>query len=244
MRQLPPYPTRSGRSCVADRRIAAALLLACALVPFVRTEAHAAPPSDDALTRYRVALTALPPLRNIVFRYTESRSGPTRALAEEHRVYRRADGEERNETIAVNGVEVVPAIVHYASKPIWPYDVRQFAVYTLTYNVLAQGQTVVSGKRAYGFSTVLTTPGDFAVTGLYLDVARYLPLRETFTVTGGDCRGNGSIDFAPFGPAWLPTTASVTCSVAQDNSTFKESIVFHDYAFVQVLPPDVFGGRP
>jgi hypothetical protein len=205
--------------------------------------AQTAGPADVAIARYRAALDRLPPLRNVVFRYTESRSGPTRALAEEHRVYRRADGLERNETVAVNGAQVVPPIVRYSNKPVWPYDPRAFGVNPADYNVLSTGPTIVNGKRALGYSTVRTTTGDFSVTGLYLDVIRFLPLRETFAVSGGGCSGNGSIDFAPVGPAWLPTTVSVSCSVAQGGSTFKESIVFTDYTFPPTLPPDVFGGR-
>ncbi len=206
--------------------------------------AQPTPAADLALTRYQTALVALPPIGNIVFRYSESRSGPTRALAEEHRVYRRDDGEERNETTAVNGAKVVPAIVRFSSQPVWPYDVREFTVDGPTYNVLPLGTTVVGGKRAFGFSTVRATPGDFAITGLYLDTVRYLPLRETFEVSGGGCAGSGSIDFGPVGAHWLPTTASVSCAVAPNAAAFKESISFSEYAFPETLPPDVFGGRP
>jgi hypothetical protein len=222
-------------------RTFAAAALALALLPAAAAAQTQSSP-DAALARYRAALDALPLLGNMVFRYSENRSGPTRVLEEEHRVYRRADGEERNETVMVNGAQVVPAIVRYLHKPVWPYDVRQFAVDGGSYNIVSLGRTVVAGKRVVGFSTVRATTGDFAITALYLDPTRYLPLRETFAVAGGGCSGNGSIDFAPFGSAWLPTAVSVNCSVAQDATSFKESIVFADYAFVAVLPPDVFGG--
>lgn len=230
---------------MADRRTIAslAITLAVAWVP-TAVSAQPSPAADITLTRYHTALEALPPLGNVVFRYSETRSGPTRALAEEHRVYRRADGEERNETIAVNGTQVVPAIVRFVSRPVWPYEVRQFVVDSLTYNVLTLGTTVVGGKRVFGFSTVRATPGDFAITGLYLDVTRYLPLRETFEVSGGGCAGNGSIDFVAVGALWLPTSASVSCAVAPAGTAFKESITFSDYAFPETLPPDVFGGKP
>lgn len=260
MPRLKQFPTPSGWHCVADRfgtvrralaatpaplAIAAAIAAALALAQsgakgqIVSTPAVA----GDALTRYRAALDRLKPLGNIVFMYVESRSGPTRALEEEHRVYRRADGEERNETTAVNGAQVVPAIVRYSSKPVWPYDVHSFVVDTSEYNVVRLSNAVVGGKRALAFSTVRTTTGDFSVTGLYLDPLRYLPVRETFAVTGGGCTGTGTIDFAPVGGRWLPASVSVSCSVTQDEASFKEKITFSDYTFVQTLPPDVFGGR-
>lgn len=221
---------------------AAALVLIVVLVAPVRAEPNST--SDEILTRYRAALDALPPLGNLVFQYTESRSGPTRALQEEHRVYRRADGEERNETIAVNGAQLIPPIVRFSDKAQWPYDVRAFAVTAGEYNVMALGTSIVGGKHAYGFSTVRTTTADFSVTGLYLDTTRYLPVRETFSATGGGCSGTGSVDFAPFGARWLPTAATVNCALEQGGATFRESIVFSDYAFPAELPPDVFGGHP
>lgn len=219
------------------------LALAAAAVPAFAS-AQTLPSPDPVLVRYKSALGRLPQIANIVFQYSESRSGPTRALEEEHRVYRRSDGEERNETIGVNGAAVVPAIVRYATKPVWPYDVRAFVVDPADYNVLATGRTIVTGKRAYGYSTVRVAPTDFSVTGLYLDVVRYLPLRMTFEVTGGGCSGKGSIDFGPVGVQWLPTSANVSCSVAQGAGTFKESVTFTDYAFPVTLPPDVFEAAP
>jgi len=219
-----------------------AAAIALASVPGASAAAPV-PPIDVLQARYRSELEALPPLGNVVFRYQESRSGPTHVREEEHRVYRRDDGEERNETLAVNGAPVVPAIVRLVSQPVWPYDVREFAVDTPEYAVLSLGATQVFGRRAYALSSVRTTPGDFAVTRVYLDALRFLPLREAFDVSGGSCAGSGTIDFAPADDRWLPTSVSVTCTVAPGGSEFKESISFSDYTFPQTLPPDVFGGR-
>ena len=197
---------------------------------------------DATLDRYRAALEQLSPLRDMVFQYTESRSGPARTIVEEHRVYRRADGAERNETIAVNGSSVVPAIVRYGTTAQWPYDVRAFAVDAAAYSSLPIGEAVVAGRRAIGYSVVRTTSGDFSVTRLYLDAARALPVREIFDVSGGGCTGTGSVDFGPVAGNWLPTSTKVSCTVAESGNTFKETIRFHDYAFPQALPPDVFQG--
>jgi len=193
------------------------------------------------LDRYRAALAALPPLKDMVFQYSESRTGPTRTLVELHRVYRRVDGAERNETIAVNGEIVVPAIVHYSTRPDWPYDVRAFAVSSDDYDLLPIGPKLVNGKRAYGISAVRTTTGDFSVTGIFLDETSWLPLRETFAVTGSGCTGTGSIDFARGGGTWLPTSTQVSCTVGTGGATFKESIAFSSFTFPPSLPSDIFG---
>lgn len=196
------------------------------------------------IDRYRAALAALPPLKDMVFQYSESRTGPTRTLVELHRVYRRVDGAERNETIAVNGEAVIPAIVHYSTRPDWPYDVRAFAVSPDEYDLMPIGPKLVNGKRAYGISAVRTTTGDFAVTGVFLDETTWLPLRETYSVTGSGCTGTGSINFGRSGGTWLPTSTQVSCTVGTGGATFKESIAFSGYTFPPSLPADIFGAAP
>ena len=196
------------------------------------------------LSAYHDALAALPPLGNIAFQYSEVRSGPTRTIEEEHSVYRSGDGNERNETVAVNGTPVVPALVRLSASDVWAYDVRRFDVDESEYNVMSLGVVTVTGKRALGFSTVRTTPGDFSITGLYLDLRSRLPLRETFEVQGGGCAGSGTIDFEPVAATWLPIAVSVSCTVGSGGDTFKESIHFSGYRFPRVIPPDVFTGAP
>lgn len=202
--------------------------------------AKPAPPADP-IAAYAAALDKLPPMGNVVFTYSETRTGPTRTLVEDHRVYRSADGNERNETTAVNGTPVTPVIVRIATKPVWPYDVRRFAVGPDAYNILPLGLSKVAGKRVTTFSTVRTSAGDFSITGLYLDPVRFLPVRETFQVAGSGCTGNGSIDFGQVGARWLASAATVTCAIGQGGATFKESIRFSSYQFLKVLPPDIFG---
>ena len=224
---------------------AAALCLLAFALPLAAAAAQVAETPDALLARYRAQIEQVAPIRDVVFQDTERRTGPTRTIVEEHRVYRRADGAERNETIAVNGSAVVPAIVRFTTKAAWPYDVRAFALTSADYTARPIGAAVVDGRHAVGYSTVRTSAGDFAVTRLYLDAARALPLREAFTVSGGGCAGSGSIDFGPVSGAWLPLSARVSCTVAAatangGTSRFKESIAFHDYAFPNALPPDVF----
>jgi hypothetical protein len=223
------------------RSFALAAGIIAAAAPAAFAQPPTTTPSDSGLAAYRAALDALPTPGAMVFQYTESRIGPSRALAEVHRVYRGADGEERNETISVDGEPVVPAIAHFSQSAIWPYDVRAFAVQDPDYVVMALGPAVVNGKRTSSFSTVRATVGDFSVTRLYLDPLRHLPVRETFNATGSDCTGSGSIDFGPVDRRWMPTTVAVSCSVASGGATFKETIKFGDYRFLSALPSDVFG---
>lgn len=224
------------------RRAAAAAVLAVTLIAGPSVAATPTLSADAAMTRYRAMLDALPAIGNVVFEYTESRIGPSRALAEVHRVYRDAAGDERNETISVDGEPIVPAISHIASVPQWPYDVHAFAVTADSYQVMALGMAVVNGHRALSFSAVRTTPGDFAVTHLYLDPVRHLPLRESFDTQGGGCSGSGYVDFAPVDRRWMPLVVSVNCALADGSATFKETIKFGAYQFLPAIPSDIFGG--
>jgi hypothetical protein len=215
----------------------------CLIAAQFTASAQTTPTATAVLGAYRAALNSLPPLGNIVFQYSEVRSGPSRALSEEHRVYRSAGGSERNETIMVNGMPVVPALVRISASDAWPYDVRRFVVDETEYNVMYLGATTVAGKRVIGLSTVRTTTGDFAITGLYLDPVRHLPVRVTFEAGGGGCRGPGAIDFALIDARWLPVAVTASCTVAPGGATFRETIKFSAFQSPQVIPPDVFGAK-
>ncbi|HXW77363.1 MAG TPA: hypothetical protein VEJ20_08140 [Candidatus Eremiobacteraceae bacterium] len=213
--------------------------LATALAAITTLPASAASPAGAQFDQYRAALAALSPVGNVVFEYAESRSGPTRTFTEQHRVYRGADGRERDETLAVDGAPLVPAQVRFSEHDVWPYDVAQFAVDEADYSVLYIGPAVVDGRRALEFSTVRETTGDFAVTALYIDPLRHLPLRETFAAQGSGCSGSGVIDFAAIGRHWLASSVSADCSVAGSQGAFRETIRFSAYQFPAVIPPDV-----
>jgi hypothetical protein len=215
-----------------------AVAAAFSLAPHAMAASSA--PADVALAAYRAAIASVPDPGDMIFQYTESRTGPARAIDEVHRVYRGADGDERNEMISVDGSPVVPAIVRFSTRPTWPYDVRRFEVDEADYNVLALGYQTVAGKRAIAYSTVRTTTGDFSITALYLDPVRAMPVRETFAVAGGGCSGSGIIDFGFVDGRWLPTDVSANCSDAPGGASFKETIKFTQFVFPPSLPADVF----
>jgi hypothetical protein len=223
---------------MADRARVIAIALAASLS---MTQAALAQPGDAALAKYRAALATLTPEGAVVFQYVESRSGPTRALSEMHRVYRDEAGDERNETIAVDGEPVVPALVRITNSPTWAYDPREFAVDAADYDAMPLGSATIAGKKALSFSTVRSSVGDFSVTGLYLDPIRFEPVRETFDAAGDGCDGTGTIDFAIVDRRLMPTVVTVTCKVMPGGSTFQETIRFSDYRFLRSLPSGVFG---
>ncbi|HXW51332.1 MAG TPA: hypothetical protein VEJ41_05020 [Candidatus Acidoferrales bacterium] len=201
--------------------------------------------AGPSLDSYRTALAARKIPTFMEFSYTVTRSGPDRIVTEQHRVYWSSAGEERNDTIAVNGTPVVPAPSQTIHRAPWPYDPQQFAVSADDYDATPAGIAIVSGRRAYAFALARGSPADFMQKSIYVDVKTHLPLRQTFAVAGEDCEGAGSIDFGPFSGYWLPSFVSVTCTQAASGASpppiFKESIRFTGYQFPSVIPPDVFG---
>ena len=196
----------------------------------------------DRLAAYRAALDSLPRPAYVEYDYIETRSGPDHVITEQHRVYRTQTGQERNDTVMINGTPVVPAISRILHRDSWPYDVTQFAVSSDDYDISPAGMALVSGRKAYSFHATRHQDSGFRITGLYLDLRRLLPVRETFDVTGAGCAGSGLIDFAAASRYWLPTAVQVNCTAvtAAGPSIFKESIRFANYGFPNAIPADIF----
>ncbi|MBC5825662.1 MAG: hypothetical protein GIW99_04270 [Candidatus Eremiobacteraeota bacterium] len=210
-------------------------------------------PPAAALSEYRLAIAHLPRPPNMVFQYAQTRSGPVRVVTEQHRVYRNLVGKERNETISFNGVPIAPVIVRIFSRSPWPYFPDRFFVSGELYNAQFRGMTGRNRQRAYSFALARPTPADFSLTGLQIDALRYLPVRETFDVTAGNCSGPGWIAFGPVAKYWLPREIAVTCTSRNLPGTglqtpaavrFRESLRFSGWQFPPTVPSQVFGAAP
>ncbi len=220
-------------------RLAAAVIAAAALISV------AAATQTTVFDSYRSALADRKTPANMEFEYTVTRSGPNRIVTELHRVFWTAAGVERNDTIAINGTNLVPPRSRLLHRTTWPYDVGQFAVSGDDYDVAPVGVAVVAGRKAYRFTLTRSAQADFTMKALYVDANSRMPLRQTFDVTGPNCQGSGSIDFLPAGGYWLPNFISVVCTGSAQGALpapiFKESIRFSGYRFPAAIPPDVFG---
>ena len=202
-----------------------------------------------ALAAYQAAMTNATKPPNVTFEYTQTRSGPKRVITEVHRVYRNAAGDERNETLSVNGSTVAPPISVVYHKRAWPYDIDKFTAAQSEYDFTLTGTSTVSGKPAYAFVAKAKAPGAFAIEALYLAVDTGLPLRERFTANAPACAGKGSIDFGAFAAYWLPATISVSCMPPDSpgaasqlqTATYRETIRFSNYSFPARMPPEIFG---
>jgi len=221
-----------------SRRVAGALLAMLAAA----AQMAATPSPAKLLDAYHSALQVLERPAFVEYEYTQTRSGPNRIVTEQHRVYRTRDGQERNDTIMINGTAIVPAVSRILRRTVWPYDVAQFAATTDDYDIVLAPAALVSGRKAYGLKLTRKATADFTLNDLFLDMRRFLPVRETFSVSGGNCAGGGIINFGPAGKYWLPTSVQVTCTAQSSGGpeVFKESIRFSSYGFPSAIPADVF----
>lgn len=229
-----------------SRKIPALVAVLASVAAALSAPAAEAPSPSLTFDLYHAALLSVRRPSYLQFEYTQTRSSNSgRVRVEQHRVFRASDGRERNDTIMVNGTRVVPPISRIMRRPIWPYDLDQFAASTDDYGVAPAGVAVVAGRRTYGFTLARKTPADFALKGLYVDVRRFLPVREAFSVTGGTCSGAGAIDFGPLAAYWLPISVQVSCAIASGPGSavpprvFKESIRFSNFHFPASIPADV-----
>jgi hypothetical protein len=211
------------------------------------------PAADALVALYRLRVQTIKQPPNMVVEYTQTRSGPTRVVTENHRLYRDAEGHERNEMTAINGVPAIPTKVSIYTRATWAYSPDKFFVDADTYQVALRGAVGVNGRKGYSFAVVMKDAGPFAVTDLELDARTGLPLRERFVASSATCSATGSIDFGPAGSYWLPKIVSVTCPlvvspdapvVTPAAAAYRDTIRFSSYAFPAAIPAQVFGLPP
>jgi hypothetical protein len=196
------------------------------------------PATAKVLAKYRAAMADLPKPSNMIFTYSETRTGPTRIVSGLHRVYRDKDGNQRNDTLAINDQPIRPPSTQTFQRASWPYFADQFDVSPSDYDVKFAGLATVNGRRAYVYATKRLSAAPFAITQLALDPATGLPLRELFTVTTSDCTGDGEIDFMLVGAYVLPSAVSAQCTMS-GTGQFKDAMRFSDYSFPAAIPADV-----
>jgi hypothetical protein len=197
-------------------------------------------PPDAVLTRYAAALTALHEPRTFTVEYTLEQTG-TRSLEQTHRIFRRG-GDERDETVAVNGTRATaPTIRIFRGHP-YRYAVARLAPLPALYAFTYLGMVRDGHHWDYVFAlTSKRAPGDFSLTRVSIDGISFLPtaiLFETFANAG-----KGGVTFAKVGPWWVATGATASARVA--GGVANERLTFANWRFPASLPASTFAvARP
>lgn len=221
---------------------------ACVLAAALSAVAAASPPSPPlqmdsqlVLQRYALAIEAVAPPKNVVFTYAVSQLGPSN-IEQRHRIYRSGTG-VRDETLAVDGVALTRKVVRISHRED-RYAIARLAPRTGNYQMLFL-RPVGDGDHldyVYEATPVVRQAGP-QIDGMTIDGVRFLPRAIAFRTAAGDASGNGEVRYAPFGPYWMPVSATVEARVA--GKPARERISWGDYRFPESLPPSTFAApRP
>ncbi|HZV79444.1 MAG TPA: hypothetical protein VFF60_07470 [Candidatus Binatus sp.] len=226
---------------MAERLLALSVAVALAALASTTDASAASAPTGavaKTLAKYRTMMATLVQPRNMVFEYSEVRTGPTRMISTVHRVYRNQAGEQRNDTISIDDSKLRPPHTQTYKRATWPYAADQFAVMAADYEATFAGLAVVNGRKAYMYDTKRTSPGPFAVIQLALDPSTGMPLRVRYIASSSDCDGTGEIDFMQVGQYILPSVVAAQCTIA-GSGEFRHVIRFSNFSFPAVIPQDV-----
>lgn len=208
-------------------------LLAALGATALATPAPLAP--ETVLARYRAALAALHEPRVFAVEYTLQQTG-TRSLEQTHRIFRRG-ADERDETLAVNGIRSsAPVIRIFRGRP-YRYTVAALAPKPAVYDFVYLGPHREGKHVDYVFS--LSPKGvapDFAFTSLAIDGLSFLPQSVSFTERAHTARGN--VTFAKADRYWVARTASAQASVR--GGVAHEQLAFQHWRFPKSLPSSTF----
>jgi hypothetical protein len=220
-------------STAGVRRLGVALALACGLLT---AAASAQLDSQYVLTRYALAIDAVPVPKNVVFTYTVSQIGPSN-IDQRHTIFR-SGADIRDETLSVDGITLSRKTVHF-SKREDPYAVTHLAPRTVSNQVLFLRAFREGAHTAYEYEVtpLLRQPGA-TVYRMTIDGTRFLPRSVWFHTSSGRAKGEGQIVYAPFGRYWLPVLATVNANV--NGKPARERITWGDYRFPETLPPSTF----
>ena len=210
--------------------------LACAFCS-VAADALSAPlDSQYVLSRYALAIDAIPVAKDVVFTYTVSQLGPS-TIEQRHTVFR-SGSDVRDETLSVDGVTLSHKRVRF-SKREDPYTVTKLAPRTVANQILFLGATKDGAHYDYAYEvTPFVKPSGAAVERVTIDGARFLPRIVRFRTASATATGEGQVVYAPFGRYWMPVVATIDATV--NGKPARERITWGDYRFPEALPASTF----
>ena len=205
--------------------------------PSPRVEAVSPLAPAVVLARYDAALRAhrVPPYAT--FEYSVQQAGP-RNIDQWRRVYR-AQGAERNETLAVNGVTY-----KHPSVRILRGGRDRYAIGRIAPRAAQNVFTFVRAQRIgshddYVFDVRPRAGRAFHATRMIVDGIRFLPTTVDFeTRSPGGSTGHGELRYALAQGYWMIQEAFVASRYAGDRA--QERIVWMHYRFPARLPATTF----
>ncbi|GAC1311064.1 MAG: hypothetical protein NVSMB21_19920 [Vulcanimicrobiaceae bacterium] len=223
-----------------------AFVLACAsTVALVRPALAAAPRAgerspDAVIHAYFEALAALRRPAASSFDYTVSQLG-LRDMEQTHRVYR-SGLDERDETLAVDGLVLKAPAVRILRHRSYRYDIATVAPRAAQYAFAYAGEARTTTGVTYRFRTRARAPRAFDIVEIDIDGRSSLPSVVRFRVVGGGTRAEGTLRYGRSGTQWVIREARVTARLPR-GTTARERIVWSNQHAYDALPKSTFDSR-
>jgi hypothetical protein len=207
--------------------------------PLPRETAPVSAPLDPAtvLARYAAALAALKHPPALSFEFSIEQLG-LRNIEQTHRVYR-SGSQERDETLSIDGYALKNPAVRIFGNRRYRYDIAAVAPKPETYDFSFSSARRVGNHYAYSFDTKPRSAASFAVTGVTIDGASFLPSVVRFHAGGGPARASGRLHYIGSGRYWVVSDATADAQLP-DGKLAHERIVWSKYRFPESLPPATF----
>lgn len=217
-------------------RLFVAALVVCAAFGIAATVRSAPLDSQYVLSRYALAIDAVPEPKNVVFTYTVSQLGPSN-IEQRHTIFR-SGSDVRDETLADDGVTLVRKRIRI-SKHVDPYAVTRLAPRTVVSQILFLHSVKDGTHFDYSYDvTQLLHQSSASVYAMTIDGVRFLPRVLRFHTAYENATGDGEVIYAPFGRYWMPVSATVDATV--NGKPARERIMWGDYRFPEALPASTF----
>jgi hypothetical protein len=194
----------------------------------------------SVLAQYEAALVLLDEPRVFTVEYTLEQTGP-RTLDQTHRIFR-SGGDERDETLAVNGARSKTPVVRIFRGRRYRYTVAALAPNTSAYDFVYLGPHK-DGKHIDYVFRLTPKAGTRALTftELTIDGLTFLPQSVSFETL--QHQGRGTVTFAKAGRYWVARSATAQAGVA--GGTAHERLRFFRWRFPVSLPRSTFAApRP
>ncbi len=207
------------------------------MIALFAAAALATPPlaPETVLARYRAALATLSEPRVFAVEYTMVQTG-TRTLEQSHRIFR-SGGDERDETLAVNGTRSTEPVIRIFRGRPYRYRTSALAPRPGAYEFTFAGPHRDGRHVDYVFRlTPKAASRGFALTEVTIDGVTFLPTAVSFATAQHG--GRGTVTFHKSGKWWVATGASASARVA--GGIAHEQIAFARWRFPPSLPPSTF----
>ena len=187
------------------------------------------------LAQYEAALLLLDEPRVFTVEYTLEQTG-TRTLDQTHRIFRNG-GDERDETLAVNGARSKTPVVRIFRGRRYRYTVAALAPKPTAYGFAYIGPRKDGKHIDYVFAlTPKGKPAAVTFTEVTVDGLTFLPRSVSFVTNAHD--GLGSVSFAKAGRYWVARSAVAQATVP--GGIARERLRFARWRFPTSLPRSTF----